>query len=800
MKIRQYTYLITLFTLSFVALTGQTIEQKKLAVSQFSGDLDWEAQGLLHSVNSEMSALKSELREIQNEVNLRYREMSSEDLEQTLGKIRALKMHMKQLEQKWGEEARTQSGEDPYALWNQSETTLGQLIADYGSQDFIYVYAPAIGALPVSVSSALAIPRESWNQVLEMILSSHGVGIEQVNSAVKRLYLLNEEQGDRIALITDSIAELDLLDDHEKAILVLKTPALQARSVASLLQKFANYAQIHVVGSDIYLVASSIRLKELIKVYEFTFSKESRREYRIFPLGRVDPDEMQKIIEGIFSADKSLASMVRRRGTQPSSLREHSELASLEVSVLKSLGNALFVIGSPEQLALVERLIREVEEDLQGTVGKTTFWYTAKHTEAAELAETLESIYELLVENSGDLSADQIGEKLKDTRTQPSKEKRKKSDSSNQDSGISIVVNPDVVDPTKKKQAVDKKTFKHFVVDEKTGSIIMVVESDLLPRLLDLAKRLDVPKKMVQVDILLFEQRVKDKNQFGMNLLKMGSEAQNSQSSGLSWNASSGSSIGMGKFFLSRTESNLLPAFDVAYNFLISQEDIRINANPSVVTVNQTPAYINIVDEISVSTGIQEVDTGTRTSLKDTFTRAQYGTNIEITPTIHFNDNEEEGVSITLETNIEFDSIKENRDSRPDVTRRQVMNRVRVADGETIILGGLRQKQSQDNVEKLPFLGEIPGLGKLFSTSSLVDETVEMFIFLTPRVIKDDSEDFQKSQIEQLKKRPGDIPELLRRFEEARKWSKKQAFESSVKMLFGRGAVEGKEEKEYDGS
>src|SRR5690606_11294871 len=104
--------------------------------------------------------------------------------------------------------------------------------------------------------------------------------------------------------------------------------------------------------------------------------------------------------------------------------------------------------------------------------------------------------------------------------------------------------------------------------------------------------------------------------------------------------------------------------------------------------------------------------------IQDSYTRAQYGITINLTPTIHLPEEGEEDSFVSLETDLEFDSTKIlTLDSRPPVTRRNIKNQVRVADGETIILGGLRQQIEEDSREKIPFLGDIPGIGKLFGTA-----------------------------------------------------------------------------------
>ncbi|HEY4255424.1 MAG TPA: type II secretion system protein GspD, partial [Chlamydiales bacterium] len=120
----------------------------------------------------------------------------------------------------------------------------------------------------------------------------------------------------------------------------------------------------------------------------------------------------------------------------------------------------------------------------------------------------------------------------------------------------------------------------------------------------------------------------------------------------------------------------------------------------------------------------------------------------------------------------------------PPVIRRHVENEVCVADGETVILGGLRRKIEEDSREKIPFLGDLPGIGKLFSSTKVTDTNTEMFIFITPRIIRDPVDSLRQVRQAEYQKRPGDIPEFLEQLDEAKAKVRKRLFQNSLKMLF----------------
>ncbi len=167
---------------------------------------------------------------------------------------------------------------------------------------------------------------------------------------------------------------------------------------------------------------------------------------------------------------------------------------------------------------------------------------------------------------------------------------------------------------------------------------------------------------------------------------------------------------------------------------------------------------------------------------------------IVLTPTVHMPDerpNSEEKASVTLKTNVSFDTTRNlHNNDRPMVDRRHIENEVRVSDGETVILGGLRRKVTNDIEEKIPFLGDIPGFGKLFGSVKLTDHNTEMFIFITPKIVTDPEEELLQIRAEEVKKSPGDIPEYLERVVEGRREREKQdTSKMSFKALFGNSHV-----------
>lgn len=736
-------------------LYSQSIEEKKESLRAEENDLDKRLEKELEETNAKLLSLKKYLKESYDEAEILFSNNATEEcFEALLEKISKLKSEISQVESEWRELALEDTLDDNHALWHQPETTLGQLVIDYGLS-YVYLIPAELSFLPLSVSSQLPIPAQSWDQMLEEILVSQGLGIRQINPYLKQVYSLKENFSNSLSLITNNEKDLDFIPPSTRACYILTTTHLDPQEIYQFFIRFSNPERIrlNMIGKNIFIIGQVQEIKQLLTMHGYIDDNPCGREYKLMTLCRIPPIEAENILLTYFSHDNQ---------AQPT--------RDLKVLGINSGLPSLFLVGTCEQIKEAEGIIEDIESKMQDPKEKILFCYQCKHSKAEEIAAVLQKVYALMQSNPV--------QQAEDPYVAPA------AASSDQ----SLTVSPAPIAPIySASNEVKEASTGGFIVDSKCGCIIMVVEKEALIKIKELLRKLDVPKKMVQIEVLLFEKKVSEEDHFGLNLLKMGSAACNTNLSSLSWNegASCGQSPGILSFFLSRKSKNSAPAFDVAYNFLLSQEDVQINACPSVTTINQTPAKIALVEEISVNNGV--VLEGDSSFIKDSFSRAQYGITIEITPTIH---QEEEGERdlrfITLETDITFDTTKPSKVSRPDVTRRNIKNQVRIPDGETVVIGGLRRKTSHDNKDMIPFLGEIPGFGKLFSETNMTDHQTEMFIFLTPKIIDDNPLDLERITKEQLSYRAGDIPEFLQCIEDAKNLEKSQLFEGSLKMLFGR--------------
>ena len=776
------TFALRIFLLSFLALAplcSQTIEDKIAGSGGVEGEPSgWEMDQFLEEVNETISHLRMDLIEKMHEVEeLSASGGSEEEYRSMLEEVKEIRSEMVTLQERWRRTAVDESKreDEGYALFDQEETTLASLVMEYGAADFLYVVPHEMMNMKVAMHSNIPIPREAWSEALEIILSHNGVGVKQLNPYARQLYVYKQDPS-AVAAIASTLEGIRHIQDHRRIFYVFSPPPEHGKSAYQFFERFSDSKSTYVynVGGKVALISTRSEIEKLVKLYNTVWKDPQGKVSRVIPITKMSVKEMETILKTFFSE------ALERPNRPPFGKLDHEGLSI----VTPSSGNALVLMGRRDIVDRAEKVVKDTEEQLQDPAEMAIYMYNCRHSDPIDIAKVLDKVYYSLLHAAPDFRENvDVKFTAKGAAVPP--------DGYANAPGLTVP-------PQKFKPEIDTKlqveeNSEHFIPDPKTGNLLMVVRRDVLVRIKDLLRQLDVPKRMVQIEVLLFEKRLNNQANYGLNLLKLGS-SNGARYDGPNPPPPNGLDDPVGNgvlyFLFSGDKSKYFPAFDFAYSFLMTQEDIQLNAAPSVITVNQTPATISILEEISLNNGAAPVDSNGGVIFKESYTRAQYGINIILTPIIHLADVEDacgqkKKGFVTLQTNLTFDTTKPSRDNRPEVAKRHIENEVRVMDGETIILGGLRRKSVRDSSQKVPFLGEIPGLGKLFGSTELSDDNTEMFFFITPKIIDDPKEELFNQLCCELDKRPGDLPEFLRRLVEARECERKQIFSSSIRTFFG---------------
>lgn len=184
---------------------------------------------------------------------------------------------------------------------------------------------------------------------------------------------------------------------------------------------------------------------------------------------------------------------------------------------------------------------------------------------------------------------------------------------------------------------------------------------------------------------------------------------------GVSGDGASSFAIGLG------SEDFLI---DLELSALESDGRAEVVSQPRVVTADRQTASIKSGEEIPY----QEAASSGATSVS--FKEAVLS--LEVTPQITPDD------KIIMDLVVSQDSRGEVTAGIPSINTNEVTTQVLVANGETVVLGGIFQSEVATQTTKTPFLGDIPYLGRLFKRTESVDERSELLIFITPKILRSD--------------------------------------------------------------
>ena len=149
----------------------------------------------------------------------------------------------------------------------------------------------------------------------------------------------------------------------------------------------------------------------------------------------------------------------------------------------------------------------------------------------------------------------------------------------------------------------------------------------------------------------------------------------------------------------------------------------KIISSPRVITADQIEASIEQGTEIPY----QQATSSGATSVS--FKKATLS--LKVKPQITPDDN------VIMNLNIHKDSRGENTLAGPAIDTKQIVTEVLVANGGTVVIGGIYTQEERSTTNKVPVLGDLPYVGFLFKQNLKLDDRRELLIFITPKIIKD---------------------------------------------------------------
>jgi type IV pilus assembly protein PilQ len=277
------------------------------------------------------------------------------------------------------------------------------------------------------------------------------------------------------------------------------------------------------------------------------------------------------------------------------------------------------------------------------------------------------------------------------------------------------------------------------IYDDRTNSLLMTLTQERIDEMRRIVSLLDVPVRQVMIEARIVEANVDYDKSLGV---RWGGSQTFGNGRGLFYgnddrgdeSGKSGADSNGNVPFVDLGVANRTAGFGIGYvtdNLILDLEltameksgNGEVVSQPKVVTADKETAKILKGAEIPY----QEASSSgaTSTSFKEA------ALSLEVTPQIT-PDNR-----IIMEVKVTKDApdFANALNGVPPINKNEVNAKVLVADGETIVIGGVFSNTQTKGVEKVPFLGDLPFLGRLFRRDIVQDKKSELLVFITPRIM-----------------------------------------------------------------
>jgi len=286
-------------------------------------------------------------------------------------------------------------------------------------------------------------------------------------------------------------------------------------------------------------------------------------------------------------------------------------------------------------------------------------------------------------------------------------------------------------------------------VDERTNSLLVQDTAFKLEEVRDLARKLDIPVRQVQIESRIVTAssgwteelgvrwgatKIRSKTTLSGSLNSsdnlnyqigggIGANGGVTRDLGDSLNVSLPVAGAAGSFGLTYANLSKGLILDLELSALENENRGEVIASPRVITANQKEAMIEAGEEIP----FQNATSSGATSVQ--FKKAVLS--LTVTPQITPDDR------IILDLTVTQDTRGEDTISGPAINTQQVTTQVLVDNGQTVVLGGIYQQRTNRDETKVPFFGDLPGIGWMFRHQADTRAKQELLIFVTPKILKE---------------------------------------------------------------
>ncbi|MHC4792490.1 MAG: type II secretion system protein GspD, partial [Planctomycetota bacterium] len=267
-------------------------------------------------------------------------------------------------------------------------------------------------------------------------------------------------------------------------------------------------------------------------------------------------------------------------------------------------------------------------------------------------------------------------------------------------------------------------------VDKETNSLVICDDEGNLQKIISEVRKADQTPKQILIEVVIVDVQLNDDTEIGVDWGSYNfrrDDTKHAFSSTVMSNLTAAGALG-GSFTL------IQEGLDITIKALQATRDVEILASPRVLVLSGQEALIKTVEEIpytelTSSTGGTTDNSITSTKFKEA------GIALKVTATL--TDEQKILIAISADQSINAGTDDSVGSSVPVVDRRNTKTTLLMADGQVLVMGGLRQKETTLTQSKVPLLGDLPLVGFLFSNDKTVVKNSELLVFISPHIYGD---------------------------------------------------------------
>jgi len=268
------------------------------------------------------------------------------------------------------------------------------------------------------------------------------------------------------------------------------------------------------------------------------------------------------------------------------------------------------------------------------------------------------------------------------------------------------------------------------------GRMDMMIITDTqnnLDRIRELIEKLDVPPIQVTIDAHIYEIDKNEEERLGINWQKsipIPGSTDNMFDMSIAPEASDAGGTGVFRF-----GSLDINQFRALLAMLSTHSFAKVLSNPVITTLNNRQANITVGQAIPyVSASQVNAETG---QVTNTIAQANANIALVVTPSVTGNDEVFLDIQPTISSVLGYTDLGGN--STPNLSNRSAQTQVICKNNHTIVIGGMIKTDKSESISKVPFLGDLPGIGRLFQKKTNREIRTELIIFITPHIVHRDA-------------------------------------------------------------